>query len=64
MKIRVIVLTLLLSLTNTCYAQVFYSKTEAFELAFGKASIENLALFPEEVDVAKIQFLAKSMKLS
>lgn len=60
MKIRVIVLTLLLSLTSTCYAQVFYSKTEALELAFGKASIENLALFPEEVDVAKIQFLAKT----
>jgi len=42
------------------YAQVFYSKTEALELAFGKSPVENLSLFPEESDVSKIQSLAKN----
>jgi hypothetical protein len=60
MKIKIFVLTLLMSLTNTSYAQIFYSKTEALELAFGKATVENLSLFPEEADVTKIQQLAKA----
>jgi hypothetical protein len=60
MKIKIIVLTLLMSLTNTSYAQIFYSKTEALELAFGKATVENLSLFPDDAQTAKIQQLAKT----
>ena len=51
---------LLLSFASLCEAQVFYSKTEALELAFGKSPVENLSLFPEETDVTKIQSLAKT----
>lgn len=50
----------LLSFASLCQAQVFYSKTEALELAFGKSPVENLSLFPEETDVTKIQSLAKT----
>jgi hypothetical protein len=48
------------SFASLCEAQVFYSKTEALELAFGKSPVENLSLFPEESDVIKIQSLAKT----
>ena len=62
MKIKLAIFTLLFSFTSSSFAQIFYSKTEALELAFGKATVENLSLFPENADVAKIQALAK-MKL-
>jgi hypothetical protein len=60
MKIKITFFILLISLMNLCHAQVFYSKTEALELAFGKSPVENLSLFPEESDVTKIQSLAKT----
>ncbi len=60
MKIKILVLTFLMSLINVSYAQVFYSKTEALELAFGKATVENLSLFPDDAQTAKIQQLAKT----
>jgi hypothetical protein len=50
----------LLSFTSLCHAQIFYSKSEALELAFGKAMVENLSLFPDEAQTAKIQQLAKT----
>lgn len=50
----------LLSVASLCNAQIFYSKTEALELAFGKATVENLSLFPDEAQTAKIQQLAKT----
>lgn len=41
-------------------ATVFYSKTEAMELAFGKgAEIEQLSLFPDEKQMNVIEQLAK-----
>jgi hypothetical protein len=60
MKTKLAIFTLLLGFTTSSFAQIFYSKTEALELAFGKATVENLSLFPEESDVAKIQQLAKT----
>ncbi|MDI1230374.1 MAG: FMN-binding protein [Methylobacter sp.] len=51
---------LLLSITLPSYATIFYSKNEALELAFGKeAQVEQLSLFPDEQQSAKIQELAK-----
>ena len=42
------------------FATVFYSKTEAMELAFGTgATIESLSLFPDDTQTAKIQQIAK-----
>ncbi len=55
-----IIFLMLFSFASLCEAQVFYSKTEALELAFGKSPVENLSLFPEETDAAKIQSLAKT----
>jgi Na+-translocating ferredoxin:NAD+ oxidoreductase RnfG subunit len=55
-----IIFLMLFSFSSISHAQVFYSKTEALELAFGKSTVENLSLFPEETDVAKIQSLAKT----
>ncbi len=50
----------LLSAVTPSYATIFYSKNEALELAFGKdAQVEQLALFPDEQQVAKIEQLAK-----
>ncbi len=60
MKIKIVLSLLFFSLTTPCFAQIFYSKTEALELAFGKATVENLSLFPEDADVTKIQQLSKS----
>lgn len=52
---------LLLSQVSPSYAKIFYSKNEALELAFGKdAQVEQLSLFPDEQQVAKIQELAKA----
>ncbi|MEN9898937.1 MAG: hypothetical protein RLZZ66_2586 [Pseudomonadota bacterium] len=59
MKINIALFILFLSFTQSAVAQIFYSKTEAFELAFGKASIENLSLFPDDAESAKIAQLAK-----
>ncbi|MEI6745435.1 MAG: FMN-binding protein [Methylococcaceae bacterium] len=55
-----IIFLMLFSFASISHAQVFYSKTEALELAFGKSTVENLSLFPEESDVSKIQSLAKT----
>lgn len=42
-------------------AQIFYSKNEAMELAFGQGkTIELLSLFPDEQQLAKIEALAKA----
>ncbi|MDO9424268.1 MAG: FMN-binding protein [Methylobacter sp.] len=50
----------LFSVVTPSYATIFYSKNEALELAFGKdAQVEQLALFPDEQQVAKIEQLAK-----
>ncbi len=50
----------LLSAVLPSYAKIFYSKNEALELAFGKGTqVEQLSLFPDEQQVAKIQQLAK-----
>lgn len=41
-------------------AKIFYSKTEALELAFGQGKqVELLSLFPDDQQVAQIQALAK-----
>ena len=60
MKTKINLFILLASFTSICFAQIFYSKTEALELAFGKAAVENLSLFPDETQTAKIQQLAKT----
>lgn len=59
-QINTLLFLLLFSVASVCHAQIFYSKTEALELAFGKAPVENLSLFPEDADAAKIQQLAKT----
>jgi hypothetical protein len=52
---------LLLSFVKPNLAGIFYSKNEAMALAFGdSATIENLALFPDEQQAQKIQALAKA----
>jgi hypothetical protein len=46
----------LASITSNSFAQVFYSKNEAMELAFGKdAEIELLSLFPDDNESQQIQ---------
>ncbi|GAB6141349.1 FMN-binding protein [Methylosoma difficile] len=46
---------LLGNLSNAC-AEIFYSKNEAMELAFGKgAQIETLSLFPDDAQTQQIQ---------
>ena len=46
----------LLAAAIPSFAEIFYSKSEAMELAFGKGiQIEQLSLFPDESEVAKIQ---------
>lgn len=55
-----ILFLLLLCSVTPSFAKIFYSKNEALELAFGKeAQVEQLALFPDEQQAAKIQELAK-----
>ncbi len=50
----------LLSAVTPSFATVFYSKNEALELAFGKdTQIEQLSLFPDEQQAAKIEELSK-----
>lgn len=54
------VLFLLLMPASPSHAKVFYSKSEAMEIAFGKeAAIENLALFPSDEEAAEIEQLAQ-----
>ncbi len=51
---------LLLAVVTPSFATIFYSKNEAMELAFGKGTqIEQLSLFPDENQTAKIQQDAK-----
>ena len=46
----------LLAATSPSFAEIFYSKSEAMELAFGKGmQVEQLSLFPDENEAAKIQ---------
>jgi len=55
-----ILFLLLLSAVTPSFATVFYSKNEALELAFGKnAQVEQLSLFPDQQQTAKIEELAK-----
>ncbi|MFZ2727742.1 MAG: FMN-binding protein [Methylococcaceae bacterium] len=51
---------LLISFANSSYSKIYYSKSEALELAFGKnATVESESLFPDEAQIEKIQQLAK-----
>jgi hypothetical protein len=51
---------LLLVAVTPGFAEIFYSKNEAMELAFGAGTeIESLSLFPDEDQTAKIQQDAK-----
>ncbi|MGZ4981621.1 MAG: FMN-binding protein [Methylobacter sp.] len=55
-----ILFSLLLNAATPSFATVFYSKNEALELAFGKnAQVEQLSLFPDEQQTAKVEELAK-----
>ena len=55
-----ILLGLLLLMVTPCFATIYYSKSEAMELAFGAgATIESLSLFPDEAQVTKIEQEAK-----
>jgi len=50
----------LMTAVTQSFATIFYSKSEALELAFGKdKQVELLSLFPDESQTAKIQELAK-----
>jgi len=50
----------LLTPISTSFAEIFYSKNEAMELAFGKGTqVDQLSLFPDEDETAKIQQDAK-----
>ena len=51
-----ILFLLLLSAVTPGFAEIFYSKNEAIELAFGKGvQVELQSLFPDENQVAKIE---------
>ena len=51
---------LLVAVSPFSIAKIFYSKNEAMALAFGDgAHVENLALFPDDLQVAAIQKEAK-----
>jgi transcriptional regulator of nitric oxide reductase len=50
----------LLTPISPSFAEIFYSKNEAMELAFGKGTqVDQLSLFPDENETAKIQQDAK-----
>ena len=58
--IKFMLLLWLLTAISPSFATIFYSKNEAMELAFGKgAQVEQLSLFPDDNQVAKIQQDAK-----
>lgn len=55
-----LLIALLLLAVSPVWSQIFYSKNEAMELAFGPGkTVEMLSLFPDEQQLAKIQELAK-----
>jgi len=59
-RIKFMLLIWLVTGTSPGFAEIFYSKTEAMELAFGKGTqVEPLSLFPDENEAAKIQQDAK-----
>jgi Na+-translocating ferredoxin:NAD+ oxidoreductase RnfG subunit len=59
-RIKFMLLLWLLTATSPGFAEIFYSKSEAMELAFGKdAQVEQLSLFPDENEVTKIEQDAK-----
>lgn len=56
-----LILLFLLLVAAPSFAKIFYSKNEALELAFGKdAQVEQLSLFPDQQQSAKIEELAKT----
>ncbi|MCX7101050.1 MAG: FMN-binding protein [Methylobacter sp.] len=56
-----ILFLVLLGTVNSSFAKIFFSKNEALELAFGKdVQVEQLSLFPDEQQAAKIQEIAKT----
>jgi hypothetical protein len=58
--VKFMLLLWLLTAISPSFATIFYSKNEAMELAFGKgAQIEQLSLFPDENETAKIEQDAK-----
>ena len=58
--IKFLLLLFLLTVISPSFAKIFYSKNEAMELAFSKgAQVEQLSLFPDDNQVAKIQQDAK-----
>ena len=61
MKIlKLMMLILLMLMVTPCFSTIYYSKSEAMELAFGAgATIESLSLFPDEAQVTKIEQEAK-----
>lgn len=55
-------LALLLSMLplNPCHGKIFYSKSEAMELAFGQeATVEMLTLFPDDQEMQRIEQMAR-----
>ncbi|MGZ5026170.1 MAG: FMN-binding protein [Methylobacter sp.] len=57
----IVLLFLLSSAVTPSFGTIFYSKNEALELAFGKdMQVEQLSLFPDEQQTAKIEELAKT----
>jgi len=57
---RYLFIVMLLVSAAPSQAEIFYSKSEAMELAFGKGkTVDPLSLFPDEQQLAKIQELAK-----
>jgi hypothetical protein len=61
MKLIKFLLFLGLLITSTSsFAEIFYSKNEAMELAFGKdATVEQLSSFPDDQQIAEIQKISK-----
>ena len=58
--IKFILLLWLMTAISPGFATIFYSKNEAMELAFGKGTqVEQLSLFPDEIEAAQIQQDAK-----
>ena len=58
--LKLMVLSLSILIGTPCFATIYYSKSEAMELAFGAgATIESLSLFPDEFQVTKIEQEAK-----
>ena len=58
--IKFMLLLWLLTPISPSFATIFYSKNEAMELAFGKGTqVEQLSLFPDEIEAAQIQQDAK-----